>query len=116
MTIRDRIIDKIERNPNLLRDYINEDDAREVTLAAFKQMGYTQEHDTYRACQDTINRVYSGIVEAYVADHEAEEEAELRQELADNERDARREERDLEEYGGYDMCDYKHPTWKERML
>lgn len=91
MTIRDRIIDKIERNPNLLRDYINEDDAREVTLAAFTQKEYSQEHDTYRNCQDTINRVYSGIVDAYIADHEAEEEAELRQELADNELDAQRD-------------------------
>lgn len=108
MTIRDRIIDKIERNPNLLRDYINEDDAREVALAAFTMKEYPQEHDTYRACQDTINRVYSGVVDAYIADHEASEEAELRQELADAAAEARAEERwDM----GYESADPKSPEW-----
>jgi len=91
--IRERIQDDIERDYNKLREYIDTDDALDLSMAALMMADYPADNEKHQAALDTVNRIKSAVCDAYADDHEDEAVAEFREYLADIQADAERDSR-----------------------
>jgi len=90
-TVLARLEDKAERDPNLLRGHLFDDDAEDASIAAFAMMLFPAGSDAYQGAQDAAKRIFSLALDDYITANYQSELAELEQEMADNEIDVQRE-------------------------
>ena len=89
--VMQRLEDKAERDPNLLRKYLGEDDAADAAIAAFVMTNHSEGADEYQNAHESVERIFSICLEAYQDDNYESELAEYRVEAAEMEAEHRRD-------------------------
>jgi len=89
--VKQRLEDKAERDPNLLRKYLSEDDSVDAAIAAFTMTQHCEGADEYQDAHEAVERIFSVCLEAYQDDNYESELAEYRAELAEMEAEHRRD-------------------------
>ena len=101
--IKDRLTDKCESDPQLVMEYINEDQREDLASIALTMATFSMSSDCYQDAQDRAKSIFESALEDYIDDHHEQERAEymqeMREEAAEMRHQAQRDEMLEEKYG-----------------
>lgn len=101
--IRDRLTDKCESDPQLVMEYINEDQREDLARYALTMAAFPMSSERFENVRDLAKSIFESALEDYIDDHHEQEKAEYMQEMREEEAEmrfqAQRDEMLEEKYG-----------------
>ena len=78
--IKDRLTDKCESNPQLVMEYINEDQREDLARYALTMAAFPMSSERFENVRDLAKSIFESALEDYIDDHHEQEKAEYMQE------------------------------------
>ena len=101
--IKDRLTDKCESDPQLVMEYINEDQREDLARYALTMAAFPMSSERFENVRDLAKSIFTSAVDDYISGHESEAEREYlqeqREEAAEIRYQAQRDEMLEEKYG-----------------